>query len=250
MHRDFFTVEPLYEQIGEFFVLAGGGNRQGKTCCQLGVTARGKCITHFASNFGFRNPLHGFIFDVAGSKATVGRPRNGHGAFALDKGGQVFHETKFLHAWGHEFVFVTPLGEYLHAFRSVDGGLHIGIKELAAFIAKTLLEHEVTVARFAELGSTVSTFGFEFFSQELANFGELFPSGGWCQVVAVLGLEVFAQSRIRKNVFAVVHDENIAVIGEAVNLAVDLHLVVTVGGRDFLQLVAVGVFVYHGVQRL
>jgi hypothetical protein len=47
---------------------------------------------------------------------------------------------------------------------------HIAVKEFAAFIAETFLEHEVTVTGFTELRCAVSTFGFEFFSQELTDF--------------------------------------------------------------------------------
>ena len=80
--------------------------------------------------------------------------------------------------------------------------------------------------------------------------GVLLPGLRRPQVVAVLRLELGLVVRILEEILAVVEDEEIAVVRESVDLAVDLHLVVAVRGRDVVELRAVVVLVDPGVQLL
>ena len=92
--------------------------------------------------------------------------------------------------------------------------------------------------------------GLVFVGQELADLVEFLPGLGRCQVVTELGLEFFLYLRIVEDVLAVVEHEDVAIIGEAVDLAVHLHLVVAIGRRDLLQLVAIAIFLDIGVEHL
>ena len=66
----------------------------------------------------------------------------------------------------------------------------------------------------------------------------------------MLRLELRLVLRVLEQVLAVVEDEEVAVVRESVDLAVDLHLVVAVGGSDVVELRAVAVLVDVGVQLL
>ena len=85
---------------------------------------------------------------------------------------------------------------------------------------------------------------------ELSDFRELLPVRRGGEVIAGLGLELLLHLRILEDVLAVVEQHHVAIVGEAVNLIVDLHLVVAVGGRDVLQLVGVAVLLDKGIQLL
>ena len=103
------------------------------------------------------------------------------------------------------------------------------------------------VGRLAEEGRAIGV-GRQLVGQELADLVELRPGFGRRQVVAELGLELLLDLRIAEDVLAIVEDEDVAIVGEAVDLAVDLHLVVAIGRRDVLQLVVVAVFLDIGVE--
>ena len=121
------------------------------------MAARRQCVTHLARNLRRGHPLHRLVFDIPRGKTTIGRPGNGHGAFAIDKGGEVFHKAELLHAGRHEFIFRQPFRQHFHAGWIVDLRFHVGVKKLAAFIAITFLKHEIAVTRLAELRRAVDT---------------------------------------------------------------------------------------------
>ena len=66
----------------------------------------------------------------------------------------------------------------------------------------------------------------------------------------MLGLELGHVVRILEDVPAVVQDEDVPIVGKAVDRAFDHHLVVAVDRRDAVELLAVSVFVHERVQRL
>ncbi len=83
-----------------------------------------------------------------------------------------------------------------------------------------------------------------------ADLVELLPGLRRREVVAVFGLEVVLQIGAGEDVLAVVEQEHVAVIREAVDLPVDRHLVVAIGRGDHLQLVAEAVLVDVGIELL
>ncbi len=138
---------------------------------------------------------------------------------------------------------LTPIGLLTVAFM-------FGVEELAAFDAEALLEHEHRVRRFAEERGAVDAFVLQLLGEERADFVELLPGLGRREVVLVLGLESLLQIVAGEDVLAVVEQEHVAVVGKAVDLAVDRHLVVAIGRRDRLQFVAEAVLVHVGVELL
>ena len=124
------------------------------------------------------------------------------------------------------------------------------IEELAALVAEALLEHEVAVARFTEEGRAIELAAGDL-GDELAHLVEILPVGGrHGQVGAVLVLVGLLDRRVVQHVGAVVHDEDVAIVRQAVDLAVHHHLVVAVGGRDLHQLFAVAELVDEGIEHL
>ena len=247
---DLLAVQPLDEQIRGFLLLAGGGNRQRETRRQFGMAARGQRIPDFAGDRRLRHPGERLLVrEIAGGETAIRRPRDRHRTLALQEGREVFHEAEFLDAGRHEAVLVTHVGERLHADRAVHRRLHGGgVEELAAFHAETLLEHEHRIGRFAEKRGAVNAFFLQCIGQEAANLVELLPGLRRRQVVLVFVLERLLQVGARENVLAVIEQEHVPVIGKAVDLAVDRHLVVAIRRRDLLQFVTEAVLVDVGIE--
>ena len=244
------AVQPLDEQVGRFLVLRGGGNRQAEARRQFRVSARRHGIANLAGDGGLRHPAHHFLVGaVAGGPAAIGRPRDRHCRLALQEGGEVLDEAPLLNACRRPLVLGHPVGEHLHAGVGVDRRLHgVGVEELAAFVAEALLEHEVAVARLTEEGRAIELAA-TCLGDDLADLVEVLPVGGrHGHVGAVLVLVGLLDGRVVQHVGAIVHDEHVAVVRQAIDLAVHLHLVVAIGGRDLHQLVAVAVLVDEGVE--
>ena len=94
----------------------------------------------------------------------------------------------------------------------------------------------------------VNVFFLQCRGQEAADFVELLPGLRRRQVVVVLGLEGLLQIVAREDVLAVIEQEYIAVIREAVDLAVHSHLVVAVGRGNALQFGAESILVHKRVK--
>ena len=251
LHRYLFAVQPLDEEVSELLLLAGRRDGQGKARGQFRVTARRQCIANLAGDSGFRHPIQRlFIRQISGGEAAIRRPRNRHRALTLHERREVFDEAEFLDARRHEFIFGTPFGQDFYTLGIVDLRFHVRVKELAAFIAETLLEHEIAIARLAELRCAVNAFVFQRVGEKLADFAELLPGLRRRQVVAQLRLKRFLQRRIGEQIFTVIHHEHVAVVRETVNLAVHFHLVIAISRGDFLQFIAELIFVDHRVQLL
>ena len=112
------------------------------------------------------------------------------------------------------------------------------IEELPAFHAEAFLEHVLRIGRRPEEAGTVDLRR-HLVGDELADLVELLPVLRRREVIAVLGLELLLHLRIVENVLAVVEQHDVAVVREAVDLAVIGHLVVAIGRRDVLELFAI-----------
>ena len=64
----------------------------------------------------------------------------------------------------------------------------------------------------------------------------------------MLCLEFLHHFRIFENVLAVVEEHHVAIVGEAIDLAADGHLIVAIGGRDILQFIAVAELVDQRIE--
>src|SRR6516165_2116441 len=216
------------------------------------MSSRRQCIADLAGYGCFRDPIQRLLVrTITLRPAPIWWPRDRHGRLALQEGREILHETKLLHAGRHEFVLVAHAGEHLDADIGVDRGLHgISVEELAALIAEAFLEHVHRVRGLSEEGAAVDTFALEDIRKTSADNIEICPGLGYCEVLAGLILESLLYGWIIEEVAAVVHQENVAIIGEAINLAAHFHLVVAVGRRNRLELGGITVFLDVGVERL
>ena len=216
------------------------------------MAARGQCVADLAGDRRLRHPVERLLVgEVARREPAVRRPRDGHRALALHERRKVLDEAELLDARRHEAVLGAPSFEDLHADRRVDRRLHrVAVEEAAALVAEAFLEEEVAVAGFAEHRGTVSALRLQLLGEERADLVELLPGLGRREFVLVLRLEGLLQRGVGEDVLAVVHDEHVTVVGEAVDLPVDRHLVVAVRRRDVLQFGAVLVLVDERVERL
>src|SRR4029078_3524781 len=140
------------------------------------MAARRERITDFARDGRLRHPVARFLAaEISSRESAVRRPRDGHGAFTLEKRREVLDEAELLDAGRHEAGFLAELGEHAHADRAVHRGLHVRIEELAAFDTETLLEHEHRVWRFAEERRALGAFLLQVVGEERADLIELLP---------------------------------------------------------------------------
>nr|WP_276486160.1 hypothetical protein [Bradyrhizobium zhanjiangense] len=123
-------------------------------------------------------------------------------------------------------VFRQHLLEYLEADLAIHRGLHgVGIEELAALHAEALLEYVLRIGRGAEESGAVDLRR-HLVGDELADLVELFPVLWRRKLVAELGLERVLHLRIVEDVLPVIEQHHVAIVREAINLPVILHLVV------------------------
>src|SRR5215472_14649062 len=208
------------------------------------MSSRRQGVAHFARYSRLRDPVQRLLVGtITLGPAPIRWPGDRHSRLALQESREIFHEAKLLHAGRHEFVLVAHGGEDLDANIGVDRSLHgASVEELATLVAEALFEHEDRVRWLSEEGGAVNTFAFKDIRKTGADNIEICPGLGHCKVLAGLVLECFLYCWILEDVASIVHDENVAIIWEAVDLAAHLHLVVAVGRCNCLQLGGVTVF--------
>src|SRR5258708_22124126 len=169
----------------------------------------------------------------------------------LQESCEILRAADLLDAARHESVLVAPASEDLDADIGVDRGLHgVSVEELAALVAEAFLEHVHRVRRLSEKGGAVDTFVLEDIRKASSDDIEICPGLGHCEVLASLVLEGFLYGWILEDVAPIVHQENVAIIWEAVDLAPHFHLVVAECRRNRLELWGVAVLLDIGVEHL
>ena len=244
------AVQPLNKEIRSLLLLRGRCDRQDKSDTELGPAERIDRIPDLAGDLRLRYPLHRlFIGAVTRCPAAVRRPGNRHRGGALKEVRQVVDEVPLLHPGWHPLVFGHHLLQHPNSDIAVDSRLHRArIEELSAFHAEPFLVHVLWIGSRSEEARAVR-FGRHLLGDELADLGELLPVLGRREFIAHLGLELRLHLRILEDVFAVVQEHHVAVVGKPVDLVVDLHLVVTIRRRNVLQLLAISELVHERIQR-
>ena len=161
-----------------------------------------------------------------------------------------FSTNPGLHTRRHTFVFLAHASECIDADIAVDRRLHrVGIEEPAALDAKALLEHELCIGRITEEGSTIGLAAGPF-GDETGNVVKRFPvARRHRHRVAELVLEGRLQLGIAQNIRAIIHDEDIAIVGKAVDGIPDLHLIVAIDRRDLVEFLAIAMSVDIVIER-
>ncbi len=155
-----------------------------------------------------------------------------------------------LDAARHEPVVGAHAGKDLGADCGVDRRLHgRRIEKLSAFVAEALLEKIAGENRFARQGRAVDAFRGERFRYVSADLGKLFPVRWRRQLVTELLTETLPDLRPRENVLAVVQQEDVAIVENRVDAAIDRHVVPECRGNTG-QFLAKAEPVDEGVERL
>ena len=154
------------------------------------------------------------------------------------EGGQRLDEAPDLDAGRHGRVVLNHAGERLDAAGAVDRRLHsLGVEELAALDPRPLLVEVLQEAARTHEGGTVHVRRLGI-GDRLADLVELVPRGR------------HRKAHLLEDILAVIEDEHVAIIREAVDGVADPHLVLAVDVADIVELRPIAVLVDVLVERL